>query len=105
MPLTEAWSRDLVDVFAKVLVNEGEHEVSLTTSWRPKEFRRKLHCKPGQIFYAHPKLDLVASEPWGVFRTHKNQFEGEIIVNHQPLESYEGWRRLLFYRGKWLDED
>ena len=107
MPLmggTVVFGPDLMDVFTKVLVAEGEHEVSLSTFSRPKEFRRKFHCKPGQIFYAHPKLDLVESEPWGFLR-HRSKYEGEIIVSHHPLESYEGWRRLLFYSGKWLGED
>lgn len=98
------WDPDLQFVFTKIIVEEGKHELKLNTSWRPREFRRKFDCKPGQIFYAHPKLDLVKSEPWGFLR-QKTKYEGEIRIDHQPLEDYDGWKRLLFYNGNWFGGD
>lgn len=108
MPLVEIydWSPDLdlMQVFTKVIVAEGEHELSLTTSWRPREFRRKFYCKPGSVLYAYPELEMVASEPWG-FWGWKTKYQGVIAIDNQPSKEYEGWKRLLFYNGKWLGDD
>lgn len=98
------WSPYDLRVFTKVLVAEGKHEVRLTTSLKPREFRRKFICKPGRILYVYPQVKMVKSEPWGLWR-REVKYEGEISVNSEPLESHEDWRRLLFYNGKWLGED
>jgi len=108
MPLVNfyewTWDPDLQLVFSKTIVDEGKHELKVTTSLRPSEFRHKFDCTAGQIVYAHPDLDVVKSEPWGFFR-QKKQFEGEIRVDHEPFEGDKGWRRLLFYNGTWYGRD
>ena len=107
-PLVEfyewVWDPDLQLVFTKAIVDEGRHELKLTTSLKPGEFRRKLDCTPGQVFYVHPELRTVKSEPWGLLR-RKIKYEEDIRIDRQPLEDYEGWRRLLFYNGKWFGRD
>jgi len=108
MPLVSfhewTWDPDLQFVFSKAIVDEGTHELKVTTSLRPSEFRRKFDCTAGQIVYAHPDLDTVKSEPWGLFRK-KIKYEGEINIDREPLEDYDGWKRLLFYNGTWLGDD
>jgi hypothetical protein len=98
------WDPDLQLVFTKLIVDEGRHELKLKSSRMPREIRRKFDCKPGQVFYAHPKLDLVESEPWGLLRK-KTKYEGDIRIDHQPLEDYGGWKRLLYYNGNWFGVD
>lgn len=98
------WDPDLQFVFTKAVVGEGKHELKVITSLRPREFRREFDCKSGQIIYTHPKLDLVKSDPWGLFgQTIK--YEGEIRIDHKPMDDYEGWKRLLFYNGNWFGAD
>jgi hypothetical protein len=98
------WDPDLQLVFTKLIVDEGKHALKMKSWWTPREFQHQFDCKLGQVFYAHPKLDLVKSEPWGLFRK-KSKYEGDIRIGHQPLEDYDGWKRLLFYNGKWLGSD
>jgi hypothetical protein len=98
------WDPDLQLVFARNIVNEGKHELKLKTSWRPREFRRQIDCKSGQAFYAHPGLELVKSEPWGLWE-QKTKYEGDIYIDHQPSEEYGSWKRLLFYSGNWFGDD
>jgi hypothetical protein len=100
----EYWAPYYQHVFTKAQVAEGKHEVRLTTSLKPREFRRQFICKPGRILYVYPQIELVEAEPWGVWR-RKFRYEGEITVNSEPLESHDGWKRLLFYNGKWIGED
>jgi hypothetical protein len=85
-------------------VDEGKHELKVTTSLRPSEFRRNFDCRAGQIVYAHPDLNTVNSEPWGLWR-QTIKFEGGIRLDREPFEEEKGWRRLLFYNGRWLGED
>jgi len=98
------WDPELQLVYTKFIVDEGRHELKLRSSRTPREIRRRFDCKPGQVFYAHPKLDLVKSEPWGLLRK-KTRYEGDISIDHQPLEDYDGWKRLLFYNGNWFGVD
>ena len=98
------WAPYYLNVFAKILVAEGQHELRITTSLKPREFRHTLECKPSKNIYVYPQLKLVESEPWGFWRS-KLKYDSGITVDSQPLESYEGWKRLLFYNGKWLGGD
>jgi len=98
------WDPDLQLVFTKVIVAKGKHELKVATSLRPREFRRTFDCQSRQIIYANPALETAKSEPWGFLR-HKIKFEGEIKVDRQPFEDYDGWRRLLFFNGRWMGQD
>lgn len=96
-------------VFVKTTVAEGEHEVRVTTLFRPGEFRRKFECQSGDILYAYPQLQLVESEPYGLWRA-RYIHEGVIRIDRGVLdayvgEAYIGWRRLLFYKGMWLGDN
>jgi hypothetical protein len=108
MPLMGLWEwlydPDLTNLFSRLIVDGGEHEVRLTTSLKPPEFSRKLVCKPGSLLYVYPRLELVETEPWGIWR-RRIKYEGEISLDSQPPESGKAWKQLLFYNGKWLDEE
>ena len=56
------------------------------------------------MFYVYPRHRVVESEPWSVW---KKQFriDGDIEIYDKPIEAYDGWKRLLFYNGKWLGQD
>ena len=92
------------NVFTKMLVSGGPHELRLTTSLKPKDFHHFFECEPGRNLYVYPQLALVESEPWGIWRRNFN-YDGQITVTNRPLESHEGWKRLLFYNEKWLGDD
>jgi hypothetical protein len=94
---------DLTNVFSRLIVDAGEHAVRLTTSLKPAEFHRKLVCKPGSLLYAYPRLELVETRTWGIWR-RRVQYEGEISLEPQPPESDKAWKQLLFYNGQWLGE-
>jgi hypothetical protein len=93
-----------LNVFSKALVSEGKHELRVTTSFKPREFSRKFICEQERIFYVYPQLERIKTKPWGFWRK-KYKYKGEIAIHSEPLESHDGWRRLLFYNGKWLGED
>jgi hypothetical protein len=95
----------IYSLFSKVLVGEGVHEIRLTTSFKPPEFRRKFSCRGGSSLYIYPQIELVETEePWGLLQKNY-MFDGEIFVSNEPLEPHENWRRLLIFNGKWLGED
>lgn len=94
-----------LDIFTKFLVPQGEHEFKITTSLHPSEFRRKFSCMSGEIVYVYPRLKVVASDRYGLLWTKQMMIEGDIEIYNRPVESYEGWRRLLFYSGKWFGND
>jgi outer membrane protein assembly factor BamE (lipoprotein component of BamABCDE complex) len=104
MPLVMSWAPSNTRVFSKVLIAEGEHTLTVTTSNKPSEFHRTFLCEPEDILYVYPQLKQIQTEPWGLLRI-RWQYSGEIAINSEPLESHDGWRRLLFYNGKWLGED
>jgi hypothetical protein len=104
MPLVMSWTPANTRVFSKVLIAEGEHTLTVTTSNKPSEFQRTFLCEPEDILYVYPQLKQIQTEPWGLWRI-RWQYSGEIAINSEPLESHDGWRRLLFYNGKWLGED
>jgi hypothetical protein len=97
------WAAYYERIFTKTLIAQGDHEVSIRTSLKPYEFRRAFECKAGETFYAYPQLELIESEPRG-FWGRKFEYAVEIKVDSQLSGSYEGWRRLLFYRGEWLGD-
>jgi hypothetical protein len=94
-----------LDIFTKFLVPQGEHEFKITTSLHPSKFRRKFKCNSGEIVYVYPRLKVVASDRYGLLLTKQMMIEGDIEIYNRPVESYEGWRRLLFYSGKWFGND
>lgn len=103
-PNNEDWNPYYQRIFTKHLVTEGEHELTITTRHRPHEFRSKLECKGGDAIYVYPRHKLTDSEPYGVWRA-RIQVEGDIEIYDQPIEPYDGWKRLLFYSGKWFSGD
>jgi hypothetical protein len=98
------WDPYYLNVFSKIMVPEGQHELRITTALKPSEFRGEFECEPGQRVYAYPHLKLVRSEPWGVWGK-KYKYEGGIVILRTPTREYEGWKRLLFYNGEWFGED
>lgn len=98
------WNPADTNMIMRVIVAAGKHELKITTIFKPGEFRREFECQPGNIFYAYPQLELVKSEPYGLWR-RKFKYEGEITINRQPLNNHESWKRLLYYRGRWFGED
>lgn len=92
------------NMLLKVIVSAGKHEIKATTLFAPGEFRREFECHPGNIFYAYPQLELVKSEPYGLWRW-RFKYEGEISINQKPLNNHESWKRLLYYRGKWFGDE
>lgn len=91
-------------VFIKLLVGEGVHEIKITTIHSPTEFRRTLECLGGQVFYVYPRHKVVESVPWSMWRkTFK--IEGDIAIYDHPIESSDGWKRLLFYSGNRYGRD
>jgi len=105
LPSPVYWYPYYQRIFAKLLVSEGGHELKITTGYRPWEFHREFDCKGDEVFYVYPRHKLVDSEPYGFTPSKKTMFEGDIEISNQPLESYDGWKRLLFYSGKWFGED
>ena len=91
-------------VFIKFLVTEGIHELKITVRHSPRDFRREFECRDGNVFYVYPRLRVVESEPWGVW---KKQFriDGDIELYEKPIEAHEGWKQLLIYSGNWLGTD
>jgi hypothetical protein len=104
MPLLMYFTPSNTRVFSRVLVTEGQHKLTVTTSHKPREFDRTFFCEPGDIFYVYPDIGTIKSEPWGIARSSW-QYSGEITINSEPLETHDSWRRLLFYDGKWLGEE
>jgi hypothetical protein len=94
---------DLTNVFSRLVVDAGDHAVKVTTSLKPEEFGRKLVCEPGSLVYVYPRLELVETEPWGIWR-RRIQYKGEISLEPQPPELGKAWKQLLFYNGQWLGE-
>jgi len=112
-PLIRYYSWDentpVTGMFVKAIITAGEHEVRVTTHFYPGEFLRKFECQVGDIIYAYPQLQLVESEPYGLWRS-RYKYEGIIRIDRNALDSYVGeayigWRRLLFYKGMWLGDD
>lgn len=98
------WSAYHRRVFIKFLVAEGRHELKITAIHSPTGFDSKFECQSGNVFYIYPRHKLVESEPWGVWGK-KFMMEGEIEIYNQPIEPSEGWKRLLYYSGKWFGKD
>lgn len=92
------------NMFLRVIVTAGTHELKATVHFAPGEFRREFECHPGNIFYAYPQLELVESEPYGLLR-RRFKYVGEITMNREPSNDYEGWKRLLYYRGTWFGDE
>jgi hypothetical protein len=98
------WDPYYLNIFVKILVPEGQHELRITTSLKPSDFHRKFECNPGQRVYVQPHLKLVKSEPWGLWGK-RLRYEGEISISHRPVTEYDGWKRLLFYDRTWFGDD
>jgi hypothetical protein len=106
-PLVRAnnyWAPRSRDVFIKILVPEGKHELKVKTALKPGDFRRHFICKPRSILYAYPMIELVET---GLRDTQKTtyRYEGELVISDVLQDILHGRRRLLFYKGTWLGED
>jgi len=104
-PTPAFWYPYYQRIFAKFLVAAGVHELKITTGLSPTDFRRTFECQAGKVFYVYPRNKLVDSEPWGRWKLERVVVEGDIEISNQPLESYDGWKRLLFYSGNWYGRD
>ena len=102
MPLVVYWAPSNTRVFSKALISEGEHKLTVTAWAKSRDFHRTFLCEPGTIYYVYPQLELIITRDW---RGITSQYSGEIAVYSEPLESHDGWRRLIFYNGKWFDDD
>jgi hypothetical protein len=98
------WVPKTSDVFIKILVSEGKHELKVKTALKPGDFRRHFICKPRSILYAYPKIELVETGMRDAQKT-TYMYEGELVISDTLQDIFRGRRRLLFYQGTWLGED
>jgi hypothetical protein len=102
--MSVAASSGLEKVFAKVLVDNGLHELVIKTNYRPHRFQQTIRCESQKRFFLYPQFNMVKSERGGLWRLPW-KYEGQITVRDAPQEPLDGWQRLLFYKGKWIGGD
>ena len=91
-------------VFAKLLVEEGSHELLVDTPIKPHKFRNTIVCESQKRFFVYPSLRKIRTESSGLFSAPW-KYEGGIDIRDAALESHDDWRRLLFYKGTWIGDD
>jgi hypothetical protein len=91
-------------VFAKMLVEEGSHEILIDTPIKPHKFRNTISCESQKRFFVYPSLNKIRTEPKSLFGVPW-KYEGGIDVRDAAQESHNDWRRLLFYNGRWIGDE
>ena len=90
-------------VFAKILVEEGSHELLIDTSLKPHKFRNTVFCESQKRIFVYPSLNKIRTESKSLFGVPW-KYEGGIDVRDAAQESHDNWRRLLFYNGRWIGD-